>query len=195
MEDKTTLKDLDQWIEQLNECKQLTESQVKILCEKVREFFQAEISREILQETTESAWNRSSSTVNLRLQAFWGVERLDSAQNIAIENSMELRLIFSVPLQVCANGWWWKFLVWLVKIEIALASWEWNHRIYWHRGLSQDRLSQALGLKVNRLRASEQEKNSEFSILSWRSPSFLRLYVISFRRNKHKQRPCRGLLD
>lgn len=55
MEDKTTLKDLDQWIEQLNECKQLTESQVKILCEKVGEFFQAEISREILQETTESA--------------------------------------------------------------------------------------------------------------------------------------------
>ena len=38
MEDKTTLKDLDQWIEQLNECKQLTESQVKILCEKVRIF-------------------------------------------------------------------------------------------------------------------------------------------------------------
>lgn len=37
MEDKTTLKDLDQWIEQLNECKQLTESQVKILCEKVRQ--------------------------------------------------------------------------------------------------------------------------------------------------------------
>lgn len=36
MEDKTTLKDLDQWIEQLNECKQLSESQVKILCEKVR---------------------------------------------------------------------------------------------------------------------------------------------------------------
>lgn len=39
MEDKTTLKDLDQWIEQLNECKQLTESQVKILCEKVGFFF------------------------------------------------------------------------------------------------------------------------------------------------------------
>lgn len=39
MEDKTTLKDLDQWIEQLNECKQLTESQVKILCEKVRKYF------------------------------------------------------------------------------------------------------------------------------------------------------------
>lgn len=35
MEDKTTLKDLDQWIEQLNECKQLTEAQVKTLCDKV----------------------------------------------------------------------------------------------------------------------------------------------------------------
>uniref|UniRef100_A0A182YRQ2 Uncharacterized protein n=1 Tax=Anopheles stephensi TaxID=30069 RepID=A0A182YRQ2_ANOST len=34
MEDKAMLKDLDQWIEQLNECKQLTESQVKILCDK-----------------------------------------------------------------------------------------------------------------------------------------------------------------
>ena len=39
MEDKTTLKDLDSWIEQLNECKQLTESQVKILCEKVGKNF------------------------------------------------------------------------------------------------------------------------------------------------------------
>lgn len=35
MEDKTTIKDLDQWIEQLNECKQLTESQVKTLCDMV----------------------------------------------------------------------------------------------------------------------------------------------------------------
>lgn len=39
MEDKATLKDLDQWIEQLNECKQLTETQVKTLCDKVRNFF------------------------------------------------------------------------------------------------------------------------------------------------------------
>lgn len=38
MEDKTTLKDLDQWIEQLNECKQLTETQVKTLCDKVKYF-------------------------------------------------------------------------------------------------------------------------------------------------------------
>jgi hypothetical protein len=35
MEEKASLKELDQWIEQLNECKQLTESQVKTLCDKV----------------------------------------------------------------------------------------------------------------------------------------------------------------
>lgn len=35
MEDKATTKDLDQWIEQLNECNQLTEAQVRTLCEKV----------------------------------------------------------------------------------------------------------------------------------------------------------------
>jgi hypothetical protein len=34
--DKATGKELDQWIEQLYECKQLTESQVKTLCDKVR---------------------------------------------------------------------------------------------------------------------------------------------------------------
>ena len=28
-------KDLDQWVEQLNDCKQLTENQVKTLCDKV----------------------------------------------------------------------------------------------------------------------------------------------------------------
>lgn len=37
MEDKATLKDLDQFIEQLNECKQLTEAQVKTLCDKVKQ--------------------------------------------------------------------------------------------------------------------------------------------------------------
>lgn len=35
LSDKATLKELDQWIEQLYECKQLTEAQVKTLCEKV----------------------------------------------------------------------------------------------------------------------------------------------------------------
>lgn len=37
MEEKASLKELDQWIEQLNDCKQLTESQVKTLCDKVRQ--------------------------------------------------------------------------------------------------------------------------------------------------------------
>lgn len=35
MDEKAFSKELDQWIEQLNECKQLSESQVKTLCEKV----------------------------------------------------------------------------------------------------------------------------------------------------------------
>lgn len=34
-EERSAAKDLDAWIEQLNECKQLTENQVKTLCEKV----------------------------------------------------------------------------------------------------------------------------------------------------------------
>ena len=35
MESTTEAKELDQWIEQLEQCKQLEERQVKILCEKV----------------------------------------------------------------------------------------------------------------------------------------------------------------
>ncbi|XP_006834587.1 PREDICTED: serine/threonine-protein phosphatase 2A catalytic subunit beta isoform [Chrysochloris asiatica] len=37
MEDKVFTKELDQWVEQLNECKQLNENQVRTLCEKVGE--------------------------------------------------------------------------------------------------------------------------------------------------------------
>ena len=42
LEDKTTLKELDQWIEQLTECKQLSENQVKPLCEKAKEILTKE---------------------------------------------------------------------------------------------------------------------------------------------------------
>lgn len=35
MDEKASCKELDQWIEQLNDCKQLSENQVKTLCEKV----------------------------------------------------------------------------------------------------------------------------------------------------------------
>ena len=38
MEEKAVVKELYQWIEQLNECKQLAEKQVKTLCEKVRPY-------------------------------------------------------------------------------------------------------------------------------------------------------------
>ncbi|CAB0041541.1 unnamed protein product, partial [Trichogramma brassicae] len=42
MEEKASLKELDQWIEQLNDCKQLTESQVKTLCDKAKEILAKE---------------------------------------------------------------------------------------------------------------------------------------------------------
>ena len=41
-DDKQNFKDLDAWIEQLMECKQLSENQVKILCEKAKEILSKE---------------------------------------------------------------------------------------------------------------------------------------------------------
>ncbi|XP_060771320.1 protein phosphatase 2 catalytic subunit alpha a isoform X2 [Neoarius graeffei] len=42
MDEKVFTKELDQWIEQLNECKQLSENQVKFLCEKAKEILSKE---------------------------------------------------------------------------------------------------------------------------------------------------------
>uniref|UniRef100_A0AAQ4Q7G8 protein-serine/threonine phosphatase n=1 Tax=Gasterosteus aculeatus aculeatus TaxID=481459 RepID=A0AAQ4Q7G8_GASAC len=42
MDDKSFTKELDGWIEQLNECKQLSENQVKVLCEKAKEILTKE---------------------------------------------------------------------------------------------------------------------------------------------------------
>jgi len=39
VDDKATAKDLESWIEQLMGCKQLSETQVKTLCDKVIPFF------------------------------------------------------------------------------------------------------------------------------------------------------------
>lgn len=41
-DEKQNFKDLDGWIEQLMECKQLSENQVKILCEKAKEILSKE---------------------------------------------------------------------------------------------------------------------------------------------------------
>ena len=41
-EEKNYLKDMDGWIEQLMECKQLSENQVKSLCEKAKEILAKE---------------------------------------------------------------------------------------------------------------------------------------------------------
>lgn len=90
MEDKTTLKDLDQWIEQLNECKQLTESQVKILCEKVRIFFHAKNSCEIRGRTMEEIGGRLAAVSDFTLRKFSLSERVVSDGKSEFENSMEL---------------------------------------------------------------------------------------------------------
>ncbi|KAG5841405.1 hypothetical protein ANANG_G00199160 [Anguilla anguilla] len=42
MDEKAFTKELDQWVEQLNECKQLTENQVRTLCEKAKEILTKE---------------------------------------------------------------------------------------------------------------------------------------------------------
>ena len=39
VDDRAAAKELDQWIDQLMDCKPLTEAQVKTLCDKVREQF------------------------------------------------------------------------------------------------------------------------------------------------------------
>ena len=53
MTEKTQVKELDAWIEQLNECKQLQENQVKQLCEKVRTYHRtASVHRPVIN------WNQ-----------------------------------------------------------------------------------------------------------------------------------------
>ena len=42
MQDRSAAKELDQWVEQLMECKQLSESQMKTLCEQAKEILAKE---------------------------------------------------------------------------------------------------------------------------------------------------------
>lgn len=63
MEEKTQLKELDQWIEQLMECKQLGENQVKTLCEKVG--FNSVISYTYLENWIVIATKLDNSRKNL----------------------------------------------------------------------------------------------------------------------------------
>lgn len=60
MDDKAFTKELDQWVEQLNECKQLNENQVRTLCEKVRE------KREMRQRGADWSGRRPLSSPGVR---------------------------------------------------------------------------------------------------------------------------------
>ena len=54
VDDKATAKDLESWIEQLMDCKQLSETQVKTLCDKVKRccsFFEDSQHGVIVQQT------------------------------------------------------------------------------------------------------------------------------------------------
>lgn len=67
MEEKASLKELDQWVEQLNDCKQLTESQVKTLCDKVFYSLTKSISRRSGRfRGCEISDDRVTAYVNLR---------------------------------------------------------------------------------------------------------------------------------
>uniref|UniRef100_A0A8C1B6I8 Serine/threonine-protein phosphatase n=1 Tax=Cyprinus carpio carpio TaxID=630221 RepID=A0A8C1B6I8_CYPCA len=55
MDEKAFSKELDQWIEQLNECKQLSEGQVKSLCEKI-DFVQHSRMKEKRKRILEHVW-------------------------------------------------------------------------------------------------------------------------------------------
>ena len=67
MEEKTQMKELDQWIDQLMECKQLAENQVKTLCEKVRPECFLRYSRLFIELPT------SVLTLRLLQQYYFGV--------------------------------------------------------------------------------------------------------------------------
>ena len=53
-ENKINVKELDAWVEQLNECKQLTEGQVKTLCEKVSNHLMVPINKNTTNVTCRS---------------------------------------------------------------------------------------------------------------------------------------------
>lgn len=59
-EEKNSLKELDGWIEQLMECKQLSENQVKSLCEKAKEILAKESN---VQEVRTKMTQHSSELV------------------------------------------------------------------------------------------------------------------------------------
>lgn len=89
MDDKSFTKELDGWIEQLNECKQLSENQVKVLCEKVR-FALTDRQRSLMLPHLTSLHARE--------------QRPSRACGLCLEHTIWLRL-HAVHCNVCVGGW------------------------------------------------------------------------------------------
>lgn len=126
MEDKTTLKDLDQWIEQLNECKQLTETQVKILCEKVRKFSKFKFRVKFDAKKVNKRVTTSLQPQRVKVNSFKDTSDTIKWEILSLKILWSLGIFFlpfSSCLCVCVsvlmddeNSW-----CGLVKVEIALA--------------------------------------------------------------------------
>ena len=88
-EEKNSLKDLDGWIEQLMECKQLSENQVKSLCEKAKEILAKESNvQEVRTNMTQQQWTGMKTLIfsysgkmssNSLRGCSWPVPRLNGA--------------------------------------------------------------------------------------------------------------------
>ena len=85
-EEKNSLKELDGWIEQLMECKQLSENQVKSLCEKAKEILAKESNVQEVRTRLKDLGFKPKycncpgemSSNSLR-RCSWSVPRLDGA--------------------------------------------------------------------------------------------------------------------
>lgn len=70
MDEKVFTKELDQWIEQLNECKQLSENQVKILCEKVSSAWRSSSPVSVLHCMLKHVFCQAARGRSIRLAIF-----------------------------------------------------------------------------------------------------------------------------
>lgn len=110
MDEKLFTKELDQWIEQLNECKQLSENQVKILCEKVSSVWLCSSPVSVLRCVIKHVLGQAASGRSSRLSKF-----VIGSDTVAVRPShwpliRRWRCRIILLLAVCAP-WMWLLVV------------------------------------------------------------------------------------